>query len=188
MIWFTSDFHFGQRNITGKKLSSWVSGYRDFDSIAEMDNTIIKTVNKYVKADDILYYLGDWSFRAGGRDTRSYRSSLQCRIIHYALGNHDKGLDVTCFNTVQDIIKLPYPPIHIFMSHYAHRVWPAHHKGSIHLYGHSHGSIQDHGRSMDVGIDVAHKMFGEYRPFSVDDIMSIMNKKEVIELDHHKKR
>jgi hypothetical protein len=38
---------------------------------------------------------------------------------------------------------------------------------------------------MDVGVDVAYRMFGEYRPFSLEEIINIMDKKEVILPDRH---
>jgi calcineurin-like phosphoesterase family protein len=72
------------------------------------------------------------------------------------------------------------------MSHYAHRVWPHHHKGSIHLYGHSHSNLDDDwGKSMDVGVDAAYKRFGEYRPFSLDEVLKIMENKKIKIVDHH---
>lgn len=74
-----------------------------------------------------------------------------------------------------------------FLSHYAHRVWDKSHKGVIHLYGHSHATLEDQpwGKSMDVGIDNAYRLFGEYRPFSLDEIVKLMGKREIKILDHH---
>lgn len=189
MIWFTSDWHLAHKNIVGPKISKWKDGYRDFDSLEKMDATIIGEVNERVKEDDILYMLGDVSLD-GDRLIPRYRPRIVCKTIHVCKGNHDKDISKVAehFSSVGDVQTLQYPPVVIFMSHYAHRVWPGHHKGVIHLYGHSHGNIADHGRSMDVGIDVAYKMFGKYRPFSLDEIMSIMNKKEIVQLDHHKER
>lgn len=73
------------------------------------------------------------------------------------------------------------------LSHYAHRVWNHSHKGTIHLYGHSHGTLENTpwGKSMDVGIDNAFKLLGEYRPFSITEIIDIMDKRETLILDHH---
>ena len=76
----------------------------------------------------------------------------------------------------------------IFCSHYSHRVWDQSHKGSLHCYGHSHGSIPDWGRSMDVGVDVAYKLTGEYRPFSLEEVVKILNSKEISIVDHHESR
>lgn len=189
MIWFTSDYHFGHTNIAGKEVSRWSSGYRDFKSVYDMNKELTRATNAYVKSSDILYFLGDFSF-GDQKSMPSYRHSLVCETIHLHIGNHDKHVDKhsNLFTSIQDVSVLSYPPVYIFMSHYAHRVWPAHHKGAIHLYGHSHGSIIDHGKSMDVGVDAAYKLLGEYRPFSIDEITSIMNKKEIVYSDGHKTR
>ncbi len=189
MKWFASDFHFGHANIAGPKVSKWPKGYRDFDSVDQMNQTIIKTINKYVAFDDDLYFLGDWCF-GGHEKTPLYRAQISCRNLFVCRGNHDKQIDRynSFFSSIEDtqsIMEKGIPPI--FMSHYAHRVWEGSHKGHIHLYGHSHDSIPEHGKSMDVGIDVAYRMFGEYRPFSLTEIVDIMSKKEIVFLDHHDK-
>lgn len=190
MIYFSSDFHFGHTNIAGPKVSNWKDGYRDFDSIHEMNKTITQTLNKYVKEDDILYFLGDFCF-GGHQNTPAYRHSIICQNIHLCRGNHDKHIDkyknlFTSINDVMWCLDTKNKPI--FMSHYSHRVWEGNHKGNIHLYGHSHDSIPDHGKSMDVGIDVAYRLFGEYKPFSLEEIIKIMDKKQIEVLDHHESR
>ena len=48
----------------------------------------------------------------------------------------------------------------VWLSHYAHRSWPAQHYGAYHFYGHSHGALPHVGRSRDVGIDVLDMGFG----------------------------
>ena len=55
-IWLTSDTHFGHTNIAGPKISNWTSGYRDFNSVHEMNMALVDGINKYVKEDDILLY------------------------------------------------------------------------------------------------------------------------------------
>lgn len=186
MIWFSSDFHFGHSNIAGKACSKWDKGYRDFDNVHEMNKCLTETINKYVKRGDILYFLGDFAF-GGHTNIPAYRHSLQVETIHLIKGNHDHHVHKykELFTSIQDVCELSVPPHNFWLSHYAHRVWIGSHKGYIHLYGHSHNSIPDHGKSMDVGVDVAYKMFGEYRPFSLDEIIQIMNKKEIAFIDRH---
>jgi calcineurin-like phosphoesterase family protein len=41
----------------------------------------------------------------------------------------------------------------------------------IHLHGHSHGNCPIKPNRLDVGLDNAYKLFGEYRPFDWDDIL-----------------
>ena len=162
-----------------------------------MNKSLIDGINKYVKEDDILYHLGDWSF-GGIHNIKLFRDSIVCKNIHLILGNHDQHIvdkevkffddsfnPVGLFSSVQDVLHLEIGKTKLFLSHYSHRVWNGSHKGIIHLYGHSHGSIPDFGRSMDVGVDVAYKMFGEYRPFNIGDIMRIMEKREIHQINHH---
>ena len=190
-IWITSDTHYGHTNIAGPNLSRWSKGYRDFNSVWEMNQALVEGINKYVKEDDILYHLGDWSF-GGMHNIKLFRGSIVCQNIHLILGNHDKHIvdkevkfhDTTfnplqLFSSVQDVLHLELGKIKLFFSHYAHRVWNGSHKGVIHLYGHSHDSIEDFGRSMDIGVDVAYRMFREYRPFNIGDIIRIMEKREI---------
>ncbi len=95
---------------------------------------------------------------------------------------------------------------HITLCHYAMRVWNRSHKGSWMLYGHSHSSLDDlnlrnnqeseykinqyytNTKTMDVGIDNAFKVLGEYRPFSFDEIYDIFEKRENLVIDHHDKK
>ncbi len=181
--------HLNHTNISGPKCSKWKGGYRDFDSIHEMNEDIILTMNKYIKWDDTLYFLGDFCFK-DHKLIPDCRSRINCQNFHFIRGNHDGHIDKykDSFSSVQDVLTISEGiPNTIFMSHYSHRVWLGSHKGHIHLYGHSHGSIPDYGKSMDVGIDVSKRLYGEYRPFSIQDIMTIMKDKEEAFPDHHSK-
>lgn len=187
MIWFSSDFHFGHSNIAGPTTSNWDSGYRDFSSVDEMNKTLTQTINKYVKEEDVLYFLGDFAF-GGHTNIPAYRYSLVCQTIHFFRGNHDNHIDKykDLFTSISDVgwckERKDRP---IFLSHYSHRVWEGSHKGFIHLYGHSHASIPDHGKSMDVGVDSIYKRFGEYRPISIEEVIRIMDKRSIEFCDHH---
>jgi len=213
-IFFTSDTHYWHRNIAGPKVSQWDKGYRDFNDEQEMSRELVKQINKHVKHDDILYHLGDWSF-GGINNIWNFRKQINCKNIHLILGNHDHhiehnkilpncyyktytGQELTedktlysvaskqLFSSVQHVKAVTIGKHKFFLSHYAHRVWDKSHHGVIHLYGHSHASIDDNwGKSMDVGVDNARKLFGAYRPFYLEEILEIMNKREVKILDHH---
>jgi calcineurin-like phosphoesterase family protein len=198
-IWFTSDTHYGHKNIAGPSVSSWSGGYRNFNSVHEMNIALVQGINKYVKEDDELYHLGDWSF-GGAQNIKVFRDSLACRNIHLMKGNHDQHIEekliefeggdfnpLELFSSVQEVREIQVGKMKIFLSHYSHRVWDGSHKGVVHLYGHSHGTIPDLGRSMDVGMDVAYRMFGEYRPFNIGDITRIMDKRETHKIDGHGK-
>lgn len=186
MIWFSSDWHFSHTNIAGSKVSKWKSGFRDFDNVKQMNTTIIDNINKYVKSDDTLYFLGDFCF-GDHRKTPEYRALINCETIHFCRGNHDSRIDdySNCFTSINDVMSIRHGGNKFFLSHYSHRIWPSSHHGVIHLYGHSHDSIPDFNKSMDVGVDPAYRILGEYRPFSITEILEIMNKKTISKVDHH---
>jgi calcineurin-like phosphoesterase family protein len=217
-IYFTSDTHYGHTNIAGPSVSEWESGYRDFESVEQMNKTIVENINKTVGEDDVLCHLGDWSF--GGKDNIwEFRKQLKCRSIVLILGNHDHHIEKNgqhkiereerehynsygfvesannynsgivryrdLFLGVSYVKSIKIKKQTFFLSHFAHRVWDKSHHGVIHLYGHSHGSIPDYGKSMDVGIDVARRLTGEYRPFHITEILEIMDKRAIEFPDHH---
>lgn len=74
-IWFTSDTHFGSQRTL--KLSK-----RPFESVEEMDKTMIENWNKVVKDNDIVYHLGDFGNYEIGKE-------LNGRII-LLFGNYER--------------------------------------------------------------------------------------------------
>jgi len=188
-IWFSSDFHYGHKNITGEKVSEWKSGFRIFDSTDQMNDTIVNNINNCVKEKDLLFCLGDWSF-GGYENIKKFRDRVVCKSIFLTYGNHDKNIrnhpeHRSLFIYCSDSMNIKIENYEFYLHHFSHQVWERHHKGRIHLFGHSHGALEGLGKSMDVGIDMAYKIFGEYRPFSFKEIIDIMNKKEIHYIDHH---
>jgi len=196
-IWISSDLHFSHRNMC-KGTSTWKSGFRDFDTIEDMNNTIINNINKYVLKDDIFFILGDLTF-GNPYNLILFRKNINCENIYAILGNHDKGLrdnkpiktenglvyPQSLFKEVTQYKKIYVDKQAIVMNHYAFRVWDNSHHGSWNLYGHSHDSLPPIGKQMDVGIDTAFRIFGEYRPFSFQEIKNIMDSIEIKVIDHH---
>lgn len=189
-IWLTSDLHLNHSNIAGPSVSKWTSGYRDFKNTSEMNEHLISQLNKYVQWDDILYFHGDFCF-GGHKLTPNWRNRLNCQTIHVMRGNHDMHIDkyADSFTSIQDTLTVQHGKHTFFMSHYKHAIWYGSHKGVIMTYGHSHSNAENWiiGKSMDVGIDNAYKLLGEYRPFSVEEVISLMDKRDVHFVDHHHK-
>lgn len=154
MIWFTSDEHFNHANIM--KYCN-----RPFKDVHEMNETIIANANAVVKDDDWVFHLGDFTFQ----DPMQFLKLLKGK--HYLIkGNHDRK-NAHGFQWVADTHMLNVnQEIRIFMSHYAHRIWPNSHHGSIHLYGHSHGQLPPYGKSFDCGVDG-----NDYKPYSLYDVL-----------------
>lgn len=59
-IWFTSDLHFGHKNIIRFCDRPW-------NSVEEMDEALINNWNSVVGDDDIVFDLGDFAFASNGR-------------------------------------------------------------------------------------------------------------------------
>lgn len=154
MIWLTADTHFGHKNIIR------YCG-RPFANTHYMDATIIDRWNEVVGKNDTVYHLGD----VGWGDYRHCLRRLNGRII-LIRGNHDKQPNAGLFVAVHDVYQLKHEHHRFWLSHYAHRTWPSKGHGTIHLYGHSHGTLPDTDLSMDVGVDV-----NDFRPVSIDAIM-----------------
>lgn len=181
MIYISSDFHYGHKNICGPEVSSWGSGYRDFKSVKDMNNCIVDSVNSNVKRSDTLYFLGDWSF--GGKDNiKLLRDRLFVENIIFIRGNHDKHIKEysKLFTEIHDFLEVYIHNKLFVMCHYALRVWNASHRGSLHCYGHSHHSLPEIGKSMDVGW-CKHR-----RPLSIEEVIETLNKRDILTVDHHK--
>lgn len=123
----------------------------------------------------------------------------QDEAINYAYDYLGKDLNTIymqdLFSSVQNVLQIKVQlhkkqkAIPLFLSHYSHRVWNNHHRGWMHAFGHSHGSLDDspNGRSIDVGIDTAFKQFNEYRPYSFNEVKELCMLNDIQEIDHHKK-
>jgi calcineurin-like phosphoesterase family protein len=81
MIWFTSDTHFGHKNII--KYCN-----RPFENTVVMDSVLIERWNKVVKPNDIVYHLGDFAFAKKERIAEIVRKLNG--TIYLVKGNHDK--------------------------------------------------------------------------------------------------
>jgi calcineurin-like phosphoesterase family protein len=197
-IWLTSDTHYNHKNIvSGETDWSDPSRCRTFKTRADMNYELVRGINSCVKDGDVLIHHGDWSF--GGFDSiRAFAQRLNPGIeIHLLLGNHDHNIgwklhsDLFASIGKQELFAITDETTGarhmIFASHYKHFVWEGHQKGYLHTYGHSHGNAEEHvfGRSMDVGVDVAFEKFLQYRPFSLDEVQSILNRRDIHNVDHH---
>jgi calcineurin-like phosphoesterase family protein len=173
MIYFTADLHLGHSSII-KHCS------RPFLSVAEMDAAIVEAINETVLAKDTLWVLGDFAFR--GRDPSHYREQIKCRNVHLILGNHDRRTKCmkAGFSSVSDVAEISVGKQRIWLSHYAHRSWPASHRGAWHLYGHSHGKLDADDKSREIdALDVGVDNFQQdgppvWQPWSMDDLARVL--------------
>lgn len=93
-LFFTSDTHYSHANICSAT-TSWGKGEgntRKFNSLEQMNNTLVSNINEVVGENDILFHLGDWSF-GGFEKTAEFRDRINCKNIHLILGNHDHHIE-----------------------------------------------------------------------------------------------
>jgi calcineurin-like phosphoesterase family protein len=180
---FCSDTHFGHSRII--KYSN-----RPYTDVEEMNEKMRAEWNALVKPGDNVYHLGDFAFMPFEK-LHKYTWSLNGNI-HLIKGNHDKEIDRNQrellkqgkFVTIQHYRELKIAGKMLVLFHYGQRVWNKSHHGSIHLYGHSHGSLPPHGLSVDVGVDCK-EITPEYRPIHLDEVLQYMSKREQAVVDHH---
>ncbi len=183
MIHFASDTHWGHANII--KYSQ-----RPFNSVEEMNEALIRNWNERVQQYDTVYHLGDFAFMQYDQLKKTARRLNGTK--HLILGNHDKEIirhtdDLVrsgTFASIQNYYELRHAGEFFVLFHYGQRVWNKSHHGSIHLYGHSHGSLPPFGKSVDVGVDCK-EITSDYRPVSVDEVLAYMKKREFVAVDHH---
>ena len=167
-------------------------------AVRMMDKTIIDAINAKVGTDDELWILGDFAY--GIRDQylskcEDYRKRIRCKNVKIIWGNHDRFEIKPLFSRYYDqcSINIPGRRTKIIVNHFAMAIWEGSHRGNIHLYGHSHtkaepslDKMMPNRRSMDVGVDNAFKLFGEFRPFSLDaDILPLMDARTGCAIDYH---
>lgn len=167
-IWFTADFHLGHKNIIRYC-------NRPFDTVEEMNRTILERVNSRVKANDTLYFLGDFCIGPKARAVE-LRREIRCKKIFAVPGNHDKETRKCTqeFSWLGDLAEISVDGQRIVLCHYAMRVWNHSSHGAWQLYGHSHGRLPsvDTSLSMDVGVDTH-----DFHPWHFDEIRDHMKSK-----------
>lgn len=79
-VWFTSDTHFGHKNILEYEKEA-----RPFETVEEMNEALISNWNDTVRPKDIVWHLGDFAF---GRSNIELAGRLNGRK-RLIMGNHD---------------------------------------------------------------------------------------------------
>lgn len=155
-LWFTSDNHFGHKNIL-----KFCPETRPFASIEEHDAAQIANFQKLVQPEDTVWFLGDVFF------CNEYRAKDILAQIpghkHLVYGNHDQTIKKSfavrsMFESIQDYKELRVDGVNVVLFHFPIMEWNRMHHGAYSLFGHVHGSLDDDelvlsGRAMDVGVD-----------------------------------
>lgn len=190
--WLERDEELIKKDVPRHQMPSWRVSR---ESTENMNDALIENINKTVGEDDILYHLGDFCF-APRFDYQSaakrYRNRIKCRNVHVVWGNHDDFSIKHLFSSNHLMTTVSPNNQSIVLCHYAMAVWNKSHHGAWMLYGHSHSNAEPwldkmmpNRRSIDVGVDNAYKILGDYRPFSFEELQKIMSVRQGCSIDHH---
>jgi calcineurin-like phosphoesterase family protein len=182
-VHFTSDEHYSH-----KRISEYCG--RPFEKVEDMDEHLIREHNKVVRMNHTVYHLGDFTFQPMVKVVQVV-SRLNGRHF-FVRGNHDKWFDTSDTPLKTLLVKnylgrapmheLKFDGKHIVMCHYPIVRWNKAHHGSMQVYGHCHSGMEDkypRGRQMDVGVDNAVKLVGEYRPFSLREVLGLVETRPI---------
>jgi calcineurin-like phosphoesterase family protein len=188
----------------------WIS--KNYKSIKDHNDAIESLWNDNVSDKDTVLSLGDSVLGAGKESAQVYKElilRLKFKALYLMPGNHMAGWH-QLFNLEPGTIDSYYrkqvmthrPSIYlipsycevfvnnqpIVLSHYPILSWNGMAKNAIMLFGHVHQSLEKTewvkrnyliGKTMDVGFEAV-----KY-PISFEAVKEIMDKREVLKVDHH---
>ena len=168
MIYYISDLHFYHTNIL--KMCN-----RPFENIEEMNAKLIENWNKKVREGDIIYFLGDFSFK--GNQSKADEILKQLKGKKYFIkGNHDKRTwlervkenklieDYFDYKEIDDNGRM------VVLCHYPFHSWNGLYHGSYHLYGHVHDKTVENEEWQNNRYNVSCEVL-EYEPKTLDEII-----------------
>lgn len=153
MIYFTSDLHLGHGSVIEFK-------NRPFKNVEDMNNTLIRNFNSMVHKNDILYILGDLTYRISESKANELIKKIKGKKF-LIRGNHDRDYDKSLFEEIYDYKEFNHEKIKYVLMHYPLMEWnKSRYNRSIHLHGHIHsdGTYNEQNRRngilrYDVGVD-----------------------------------
>ena len=175
-VFFTSDTHFFHANVISYN-------DRPFDSVKQMNQTLINNWNRMVRKGDVIFHLGDFAF-GGKKHWNSILGQLNGKI-YLVLGNHDmNSFKWALAERFEQVALEMYAIIdgqHIRLAHEPflcyggsdHNVWQ--------LFGHVHSRENKNGPyadrlsmllplQYDVGVDN-----NDYTPVSFEQVREILS-------------
>lgn len=187
-VWFTSDTHFGHKNIM-----KFCPDTRPYSSVEENDEALIANWNAVVGKNDTVYHLGDFFFYHDVEKVKNILLRLNGKI-YFVRGNHDQVIERNLkevFSTgvlikMVDYLELSIDGQDVTLCHYPLAVWNKNHRGAWNLHGHCHGSFPAVGKQLDVGCDSKYFAAGDgCRPLSFAEIKAYMDARPIVVQDHH---
>jgi calcineurin-like phosphoesterase family protein len=147
---------------------------------------LIKAWNAVVSKDEEVYHLGDFTLGNalfaqdifqqlnGSIRVLGYPWHHDARWINEPQASKDGQVKIEQpIVVLEHMLKSDGWWLPVVLCHYPFERWDRSHYGAVHLHGHTHGQLQQIHNRLDVGVDVAFKLLGSYRPFSMDEALSL---------------
>lgn len=163
-IYLISDLHFNH-----DKEFIWKA--RGFNSVEEMNESIVKSFNEIVQDDDIVYILGD--LMMGFLTEEKWLPQLNGEI-HYIIGNHDTTNRLKYYEELGFICEgyatvIQYKHHSFYLSHYPTLVQNTTDDRIHNIHGHTHSTnFREFLLSFNVAVDAIKK------PISIEEIYEIV--------------
>ncbi len=165
MVYFTADLHFGHNAIINMQ-------ERPFESVEEMNRSLLRNFNSVVHKNDTVYILGDICHHMTTDDANELIGKMNGKK-YLIVGNHDKEYDRGLFEDIKDFMKISVDGCNFALMHYPMMSWPKMSSGGYQLHGHIHARMEYNEtnraegiRRYDVGVDANY-----YFPVSVKQII-----------------
>lgn len=191
-VFFTSDLHFGHRNICKPTFAN-----RPWEDEKSMGTGLIEKWNSVVTLEDTVFVLGDVFWFNDSKTIKKVLDQLNGKDIYIIQGNHD---DVAAYHRVVDprihilgdeatlwvggvVSQKPSKKVEIYLSHCPLLTWPHRANGVPNLFGHIHSGPRVNpensdadiplwqGLHYDVGVDN-----NEYAPIELKEVFKKLNK------------
>lgn len=198
-----SDLHYGHDK-------EFLYGPRGFNSPQEHNDWIDGQI-RTLQHDDLLICLGDVGLSIGPEAIIRFLDRIPCETL-MVWGNHNSGVlqayrdSLPFMNTDIEMYPLQIAPNvkmmgdsfmlkvdhdKFYCTHMSPLIFPDQNKGCVCICGHSHGNLKqinpngcEFGKILDCGIENA-KAHNNTAFFDIDDVVKILSKKKVSNLDHH---
>jgi len=125
MIYYTADLHLGHANVI-------TTSARPFESVEQMNNTLIENWNRVVKDSDDIYIVGDLIFKNSPQE-KALLPLLKGKK-HLIIGNHDEKWlteeTESFFETVAPYLEIQDDGHKVVLCHYPMLQWNGARRGS----------------------------------------------------------
>lgn len=174
MNYYIADCHFGDEKVIR-------FSHRPFETVEEMDRTMIENWNARIYPWDDVYILGDLIARSDR--PRDYLEQLKGRL-HLIRGNHDAAIaaspDLSSFFVeICDYLVVHDETHRLVLFHYPLLEWDGFYYGTWHVFGHIHNHpsltqsrVRLLPKALNCGVDIT-----GFRPLRFDELVTC-NKKD----------